>query len=119
MTGSGHGRRYEPAFMRGLLDRAAAQGWSLVRLARECRISLPTLIRWRRKLARETVPRFVELVHAAADSQPPLPPSPQPPIAGASVEVVFPGGVRLLVRDAGISDELLVRVLRAMARSAC
>ena len=123
MTGSGRGRRYEPVFMRGLLDRAAAQGWSLVRLGRESGISLPTLVRWRRKLARETTaPRFVELVRAAADSPRPRalpPPSCSPPVASAPVELVFPGDVRLLVRDVGVSDEMLVRVLRAMVRSAC
>lgn len=115
MKGSGHGRRYERAFMRSLLDQAATRGWSLVRLARECGISLPTLIRWRGKLAGETAPSFVELVRTTAGSSPP----PPPPIASAPIEVVFPGDIRVLVRDTGISDELLVRVLRATARSAC
>lgn len=101
MAGTGTGRRYEPAFMPGLL-------------ARESGVSLPSLVRWRRRLGEVVEPgRFVELVargdigpaDGAASASPP-----------AAVEVVLRSGNRLLLHERA-SESLLERVLRALARS--
>jgi len=51
-------------FMRRQLSRAKERGWSLVRLARESGISLPTLSRWRRRLSEPVASGFVKVVPA-------------------------------------------------------
>ena len=121
MTGSGHGRRYEPAFMRDLLEQATARRWSLVRLARESGVSLPTLARWRRRLGDGSARRFVEVVSVPAEppARSPSPPESPCSVASLSVELSLPGATRITVRDERVSEELLVRVLRAVSRAAC
>lgn len=113
MAGTGTGRRYEPEFMRGLLARAVARGWSLVRLARESGVSLPTLVRWRRRLDEAVAPpRFVELLARGHVGAPGGGTSASAP---AAVEVVLRSGDRLLLHEHA-SESLLERVLRALSR---
>lgn len=108
MAGRSTGRRYDAGLMRGLLGKARDRRWSLVRLARESGISLPTLSRWRRKLEGGSEPRFVELVARPSTGAPAAEP--------AGVEVLTRDGHRVLVGD-GASGELLERVFTALARS--
>ena len=112
MAGTGTGRRYEPAFMRGLLARARDRGWSLVRLARESGVSLPTLIRWRRRLADAEPPRFVEL---KTDPVAPQTVNGAGAAAPAAIEVVLCSGDRLLLHEHA-SEDLLERVVRVLSR---
>lgn len=103
------GRRYNAEFMSKLLGKARDRGWSLVRLARESEISLPTLSRWRRRLAESGEPRFVEVVARTSSSS-------SSADSAAGIEVVLRDGHRVLVGE-GASGELLERVFSALARA--
>lgn len=104
------GRRYDAEFMRRQLARAKGQGWSLVRLARESGISLPTLSRWRRRLEGVTpAPRFVEVVPAQTLQ-------PERAAGGMRVEVELRGGHRVALSgavDAATVDRLVALLARA------
>lgn len=109
MAGRSTGRRYDAEFMRRLLGKARDREWSLVRLARESGISLPTLSRWRRRLQGGAEPRFVEVVarpstEATSVADP------------AGIEIVTRDGHRVLVGEQA-SGELLERVVSALSRA--
>jgi transposase-like protein len=96
--------------MRGLLSRARSEGRSLVKVAQETGISLPTLSRWRRRLAVSARPSsFVEVTELVAG-----PRGPQPP--AASIEIRLRGGHRLRVGP-GTDAGLLRRVLAVLTAS--
>ena len=116
MANGSTGRRYDAEFMRGQLAQARARDWSLVRLARESGISLPTLCRWRRRLDGDGAARFVELV--ARPGAPPSSGDVGRAAAGstAPLEVVLRGGARLLVGESA-SELLLERVIGVLART--
>jgi len=106
------GRRYTPAQMHGLFDKARSHGWSLVRLARESGISLPTLSRWRKRLERgEEGARFVELVAAPSAATP----GAEGFTAAPGLELLLRDGARILVRE-GASERLLACAIAALAR---
>ncbi len=109
MASGSTGRRYDAEFMRVQLGRARERGWSLVRLARESGISLPTLCRWRRQIEgerRASQVGFVDVTEALA--QPDEPKGQGPPL-----EVVLRSGHRLLVA-AGVATSLLRRVVATL-----
>jgi hypothetical protein len=103
------GRRYGAEFMGRQLARARVRGWSLVRLARESGISLPTLSRWRRRLD-ESAPTngFVEVVPARravgrGDG------------GGIALEIELRGGHRIAL-SGGIDAATVERVLSLLSR---
>ena len=104
------GRRYEAGFMQRTLQRARERGWSLVRLARESGISLPTLSRWRQKLAEAATTRgFVEVVPARraagiGDG------------GGIAIEIELRGGHRVAL-SGEVDAATVERVLTFLSRS--
>jgi len=90
MAGRSTGRRDDAEFMGRLLGKARERSWSLVRLARESGISLPTLSRWRRRLEGGVEPRFVEMVARSSASS-------SSADSAAGIEVVLRDGHRVLV----------------------
>lgn len=110
MAGSGTGRRYDAEFMRRQLARAKERGWSLVRLARESGISLPTLSRWRRRLdGPAAATGFVEVVPTRRVTGIGVD-------GGISVEIELRGGHRIAL-GGNVDAAIVERVLTLLSRS--